>query len=101
MKYNLSSEEKIILKNFKSMRIPSIFKEEYIEHMLFIELVDFDICTYLLEEKKLPDSLYKTAMSDFDFFKNAVDVKKLEKEEYLYYKQCCEVMEIFKQHCSE
>jgi len=98
--YKISDIEKEVLKNFKRLKIPQMFKTEYIDHMLFIELVDFDICTYLLEGKKFPNNFYAEVMQNYDQFKKNIDISNLDEWSKKYYYECIKVLEIFEKHCN-
>lgn len=98
--YKIDNVEKEILLNFKKSKIPEVFKFDYIEHMLFIELVDFEICTCILNGEKFSKDYYNSAMKDFILFKDIVETTKLNDEEMYYYEQCLRVMGIFEKYCS-
>lgn len=44
----LTNNEKIIIKEFKDSRIPSIYKFDDTDNILYIEHVDFDLCNMLI-----------------------------------------------------
>lgn len=95
--YNLTKEEKSFLETFKKTRIPFIFRDDYIEHMLFIELLDFDICSFLLKDKEITTNLYSEAMNGYSYFMDDVDTKKLDKDALIYYEMCKDVIRILKE----
>ncbi len=92
--YKLTKEEKTILKTFKDFRIPLIFKDDYIEHMLFIELLDFDICTYLLENKEITKKIFNEALNGYRYFMEDIDINKLDNDALKYYQMCKDVIRI-------
>lgn len=97
MKYNLNYEEERLLKTFKTTKIPQIFKEDYIEHMLFIELLDFDICTFLLKDKEIIKKLYDEAIEGYNYFVEDIDIKKLDIDALKYYEMCQKIVRILKE----
>lgn len=86
--YNLNKKEKSFLEAFKNFKIPSIFKDYYIEHMLFIELLDFDICTFLLKGKEIIKGIYDEAIAGYNYFVEDIDIKKLDRDALKYYEMC-------------
>ncbi len=95
--YFLSYEEKRILETFKKTRIPAIFKEDYIEHMLFIEFLDFEICTFMLKGKRISKSMFDEAINGLNFFVGDVDKNKLDSDALTYFNLCLEVVRILKE----
>ncbi len=95
--YNLNKKEKSILEEFKNSKIPEIFKDDYIEHMLFIELLDFDICSSLINNEDITISRYNEAIEGYNCFVEDIDIKKLDRDALKYYGMCKEIMLILKE----
>lgn len=93
--------ERQTLKKFKNMSIPHIFKDDYIEFMLFFELIDFDICTLLLNNRILSEKLYKEAMCGYEMLKDHLDINVLDDSALEYYNLCLSIREIMIKHYSE
>lgn len=93
--YNINDEERSIVKKLTSSRIPSIFKNEYIDYLLMIENVDFYICEVLLKGKKMSEADYNEAISDYTIIMENIDKANLDSETKVYfhnYKQAIEIM---------
>lgn len=43
----LTNNEKIVIKEFQQTRIPSVYKLDDTDNILYIEHVDFDLCNML------------------------------------------------------
>ncbi len=103
MKYKISEQERLILINFRKLRIPSIFKEDYIDYMLFIEEVDFYVCETLLKKKEITTKDYEWIISDsnnghcpcFNDFLKGVKKSDLDENAKIYYDEILRVMNIF------
>ena len=59
MRFKISDYEKERLLKFKDASYPSIYKTDNTDNLLFIEIVDFDVCTYLLEGKQMNEEMIK------------------------------------------
>ena len=49
----LTDNEKIVIKQFQKTSIPSVYKLDDTDNILYIEHVDFDLCNLLLKNKKI------------------------------------------------
>lgn len=79
-KYNLTDEEKAVVNKFCKYSIPFIFKSgEYCGYMQHFELVNFEICSALLEGKRIDEKDYQMIMSQgVDIIKEKLDNYALE-----------------------
>lgn len=48
----LTNNERIVIKDFRQTRIPSAYKVDDTDNILYIEHVDFDLCDILWKIKK-------------------------------------------------
>ena len=101
MKYKITDEESFIVESFKSSRIPAIFKEDYIECMLFLELIDFDICTSLIKGEKISEEIVEMAIDGSKDYIALIDITRLDDISYNYYKQCILIIDIMKKYHQE
>lgn len=67
MKFNITDNEKKLIKRFKVMNYPSIYKDDSTDNLLFIETVDFVICPIILEKKIINKSQYNDIINDFNY----------------------------------
>lgn len=49
----LTDNEKIVIKQFQKTSIPSVYKLDNTDNILYIEHVDFGLCNLLLKNKKI------------------------------------------------
>ena len=64
----LTEDEKLLLKKFKKMRIPSMYKDDPTVNILYVEHVDFDLCTMLLKGKKAKREDVQNEIKKFAIF---------------------------------
>ncbi len=64
----LTEDEKLLVKKFKNMRIPSMYKDDSTVNILYVEHVDFDLCTMLLEGKKAKREDVQNEIKEFSIF---------------------------------
>ena len=64
----LTSYDKQILREFKQTKIPSIFKLDKTDNILYVEHVDFDLCDLLLRHKKVDSTVIKKELMIFQYF---------------------------------
>lgn len=92
-KYNLNESEKKFLNDFNKLKIPSIFKQEYHRHLLFIESLH-NICNLVLKNRKISSSQKAIIQEELNnsYFKS-LSFKK-EDSNYEYYCLTCKVINI-------
>ncbi len=100
MKYKISNEEKDTCIQFKKSRIPSIFKWDLTDRILFVEDVDSYVCDLLLKGKEITRVIYDDIMADYKRFCDNTDINEFDEYALNYYRQCLKVMEIFEKYCS-
>jgi hypothetical protein len=99
MKYSIEKTEKELLKHFQKLRIPSIFKTDNTDRILFIEDVDFSICNLLLKGKVISDSIiYKETIKNCKKFYDDTDIKEFDDYALEYFNLCLQVVEIMKKY---
>jgi len=99
MRYRISIDEKKIVEQFKNLRIPSIFKDDFTDRILFVEDVDFDVCTPLLKGKDIPDDFYNEMLERCDnFVAKSDDINEFDEYTLNYYNTCLQVVEIMKKY---
>jgi len=106
MKYKITSEERALIKYFRSLRIPAIFKFEYIDYMLFVEQIDFYVCRLLLKGKEITGEIFAEVMQGndttvgvgFNCFVNSIDVSILDEATLEYYHNILRVVEVMRKY---
>jgi len=70
----LTNNEKIIIKEFQQTRIPSVYKFDDTDNILYIEHVDFDLCDMLLNNKKANKEYVQVELKEFAKFLSQLDI---------------------------
>lgn len=91
----LTNNEKIIIKEFKDSRIPSIYKFDDTDNILYIEHVDFDLCNMLLIDEKVSNLYVQNELKEFARFLKQLDIKNYDSDAKKYLKLLLEVVNIF------
>ena len=94
MQYNLSNDEKTLIKEFKKMHIPSIFKLQYIDHMLFVEDVVFFVCDALLRNKNVCEDALNELKINYEKFISEVDINILDEYAKSFCNSCAKIVNI-------
>jgi hypothetical protein len=108
MEYKITEIERDIIESFQRSCIPTIFKNEYMDYLLFVEDVDW-LCHLLLKGKKINSSIYNGIMigggeylhSGYNDFIDNINVEKLGEKAIKYYNELVQVVEIMKKYHSE
>lgn len=91
----LTNNEKIILKEFQQTRIPSIYKFDATDNILYVEHVDFDLCDMLLKNKKVSNEYIQNELKDFAKFLTQLDISNYDNDAKKYLNLLIEVVNIF------
>ncbi len=107
MKYKINEEEKSIILQFKGLRIPTIFKTDNTDFILFVEDVDFIVCDTLLNGSEITEELYDSMVHHskdnlsypcYNEFMKFVEKFRIDEYSKFYCDCLIEVMEIFKKY---
>lgn len=98
MRFKISDYEKEMLLKFKNSSYPSIYKTDNTDNILFIEMVDFDVCTNLLEGKQMNKEMINDIMKSYEKFLSQIKVDTFDEYALSHYKNVLEIMEIFKKY---
>ena len=91
----LTNIEKNIIKEFKDSRIPSIYKFDDTDNILYIEHVDFELCNMLLKNEKVSNLYIQNELKEFAIFLTQLDIKSYDSDAKRYLKLLFEVVNIF------
>ena len=98
MKFKINNGEKETITKFKNMRIPSIFKTDNTDRILFVEDVSLFIVNSLLKGKKISKTVYDETIADYERFINDTNVSDLDEYALEYFNVCIQVIEIMKKY---
>ena len=95
-KFKLTSEEKEVVTKLKNDRIPGVFKDIYVDHLLTVEAAVMFVADDLLKGKSIT---YECGTpEDFAELQKAIEVDKLDKPSREFYLGLVKVFEIFKKY---
>ena len=96
----ISEIEKDIVKRFTISKYPAIYKLDKTDNILFVESVDFDVCTSLLNGKKMSKNQFAEIMNDYQRYLQQIDFESFDDYALAHYKDLCKIMDIFKKYNS-
>lgn len=91
----LTEAEKSIIKEFQNDRIPSIYKLDYTDNILFVEHVMFDICRLLLRGKKVSQEIVQEEINEYSRFLSQITISALDEVAKANLKLLMTVINIF------
>lgn len=99
MKYKVNNEEKELIIKFQNMRIPSIFKTDNTDRILFVEDLSFFIANKMLKGQKISKVLYRETIADYESFIINTVVSNHDEYTLEYFNTCVRIVEIMKKYC--
>ncbi len=91
----LTNNEKIVIKEFQQIRIPSVYKLDDTDNILYIEHVDFDLCNMLLKNKKASNEYVQNELKEFAKFLKQLDISGYDNDAKRHLILLTEVINIF------
>ena len=98
MDFQITHTEKESIERFKKLKYPSMYKLDDTDNILFVELVDFDVCSMLLKGKPLKKAQYKEILNDYNKYLGQVRLDSFDIYAFMYHNVLIQVMEIFKKY---
>ncbi|MBE6530470.1 MAG: hypothetical protein E7679_00060 [Ruminococcaceae bacterium] len=98
MKFVISKHEREIIERFKLSKYPSIYKTDRTDNILFLELVDFDVCSYLLKERMINNDQYEHILNEYQTYLMNVNTDHFDEYALNHYKNIVQIMDIFKKY---
>lgn len=100
IKNSLTASEREIVNKFVKMKYPAVYKTDKTDRILFVELVDFDVCPYLLGENRINKEQYNYILSEYERFLMQTDNSMSNGYEKDHYLCIIKLMELFKKYYS-
>ena len=101
MKFCITNTEKKTIEHFKKLKYPAIYKLDATDNILFVELVDFDVCLFLLKGKRISYIQYKTILKEYKKYLAQVDLNSFDEYALMHYNIVVQIMEIFNKYYSD
>ena len=98
MKFKITDKEKELLLKFKNSSYPSIYKTDNTDNILFIEMVDFDVCTYLLKGTQINEQIIEEIVKSYKKFLLQIKLDSFDDYALAHYKNVLEIMKIFEKY---
>lgn len=95
---NLTYEEEKIVTGFIRMKYPSIYKTDKTDRILFIELMEFDVCPYLLGQKQITSEQYSYILDEYERYLSQTDISILDEYAKEHFRIILKLMDLFKKH---
>lgn len=70
---SLTDEEREIVISFIKMKCPPIYKTDKTDRILFVELVEFDVCPYLLGKIQIDNEQYSYILNEYERYLKQTD----------------------------
>lgn len=100
MKFHITEIEKEAIERFKKLKYPAIYKQDNTDNILFIELVDFDVCSWLLNGKAINSIQYKEVLKEYKKYQEQVSLESFDEYACMHYNIVNQIMELFKKYYS-
>ncbi len=91
----LTNEEKLIVRKYQSLKIPKVYKMDDTDNLLFLEDVDFDICTSLIKSKKFELSEIERIIKEYSKYLSQISIIDFDEDALYHFKMLNIVMSIF------
>lgn len=91
----LTNNEKIVIKQFQQTSIPAVYKFDDTDSILYIEHVDFDLCSMLLKNKKVGIEYVQNEIKEYAKFLKQLDISGYDNDAKMYLMLLTEVIYIF------
>lgn len=98
VKFNISKNEKETIMHFKKSKYPAIYKIDLTDNILFIELIDFDVCSLLLKGKSISHIQYEKIIEAYEKYLSQVNIECFDEYALVHYKDVIKIMDMFKKY---
>ena len=71
---SLTYEDREFVTKFISMKYPPIYKTDKTDRILFVELVEFDVCPYLLGQIQIDSEQYSYILDEYERYLSQTDI---------------------------
>lgn len=100
MKFHLSHKEKELINHFRKLKYPAIYKTDRTDNILFIELVDFNVCSLLLNGEAINPIQYNEILSEYEKYLKQTDITSLDSYAIKHYDMVNQIMKMFVKYCN-
>ena len=97
-KFSISAEERRIVKRFMEAKYPPIYKLDLTDSILFVELVNFDVCPVLLKGKTIKTPYFNDIMNEYSKYLLQIDISTFDKHALSHYNDLTQIMKMFEKY---
>ncbi len=94
----LTDEERKIVSMFVSMKYPPIYKTDKTDRILFVELVEFDVCPYLLGKGQINSEQYRHILDEYERYLVQTDNSVFDEYAKNHFKFMVKLIDLFKKY---
>lgn len=91
----ITDAEKQMIKKFKKLSIPVIYKLDDTDNILYVEHVDFDLCKTLLRGKKVSKEVVQNEIENYSTFLAQSSILEFDAYTKEYFKLLIEIVNMF------
>ena len=95
---SLTYEEKEFVNSFIRMKYPTIYKTDKTDRILFVELVEFDVCPYLLGRRQMDSDQYSYILDEYKRYLTQTDISKFDEYAKEHFKIIVKLIDLFKRY---
>ena len=100
MRFHITNAEEETIEHFRKLKYPTIYKLDDTDNILFVELVDFDVCSALLNGKSINNTQYKEILKEYKKYLDQVKLDSFDDYALMHYNIVIQIMEIFLKYYS-
>ena len=98
-KNKLTDEERELVTTFIKMKYPTIYKTDKTDRILFVELVEFDVCPYLLGQRQIDSEQYSYILNEYERYLSQTDISIFDEYAKEHFKIMVKLIDLFKKYC--
>ena len=95
----LTYEDRKFVTEFIRMKyIPPIYKTDKTDRILFVELVEFDVCPYLLGQRQIDSEQYSYILDEYERYLSQTDISIFDEYAKEHFKIMVKLIDLFKKY---
>lgn len=95
---SLTYEDREFVTGFIRMKYPPIYKTDNTDRILFVELVEFYVCPYLLGQKQIDREQYSYILDEYERYLSQTDISIFDEYAKEHFKIMVKLIDLFKKY---
>lgn len=95
---SLTYEDREFVTGFIRMKYPPIYKTDNTDRILFVELVEFDVCPYLLGQKQIDREQYSYILDEYERYLSQTDISIFDEYAKKHFRIMVKLIDLFKKY---